>query len=662
MKQLTVALAGNPNVGKSTIFNALTGLHQHTGNWPGKTVALAEGSLRAGDCSVHLVDLPGTYSLTAGSPEEEVARDYLLSGAADVTLAVADATCLCRNLNLILQIRQITSRLVVCVNLLDEAEKDGLEIDLAALSRLLACPVVGAAAGRGRGLAELMRAIIAQAEYTAPPGAWRVPYPAPVEKALALLPCPRYRALALLCGELAPQSEETAALSRALDSLGGLTGRDLRDAVTAARVHLAEKMGASCLRFQKPPHRRDRLLDRLLAGRLVGIPAMLLLLGAVFYLTIWGSSAPSEFLQGALFSLLEPLRGGLASLGAPPWLQGLVADGLYRTTAWVVAVMLPPMAIFFPLFTLLEDAGYLPRVAFNLDGLMCRCGGHGRQSLTMCMGFGCNACGVTGCRIIDSPRERLTAQLTNSLVPCNGRFPTLVALISLFFLGNTRGPGRRLLGAGLFLAVILFSVGMTLLTSKLLSRTLLRGQVSSFSLELPPYRLPQIGKVLVRSLLDRTLFVLGRAVTVAMPAGAVLWLLSNLAVSGRPLLAVLAGFLQPLGDLMGLDGMVLLAFFLAFPANEIMLPVLAMGYLSTSVMADIGTARLGQVLALHGWSWQTAVCAAVLCLMHLPCGTTCLTLLKETGSKKWTLVGMLLPLSMGILLCCMLHGLFCIFA
>ena len=444
--------------------------------------------------------------------------------------------------------------------------------------------------------------------------------------------------------------------------MGGLTGRDLRDAVTAARVQLAEEMGASCLRFQKPPHRRDRLLDRLLAGRLVGIPAMLLLLGAVFYLTIWGSSAPSEFLQGALFSLLEPLRGGLASLGAPPWLQGLVADGLYRTTAWVVAVMLPPMAIFFPLFTLLEDAGYLPRVAFNLDGLMCRCGGHGRQSLTMCMGFGCNACGVTGCRIIDSPRERLTAQLTNSLVPCNGRFPTLVALISLFFLGNTSGPGRRLLGAGLFLAVILFSVGMTLLTSKLLSRTLLRGQVSSFSLELPPYRLPQIGKVLVRSLLDRTLFVLGRAVTVAMPAGAVLWLLSNLAVSGRPLLDVLAGFLQPLGDLMGLDGMVLLAFLLAFPANEIMLPVLAMGYLSTSVMADIGTARLGQVLALHGWSWQTAVCAAVLCLMHLPCGTTCLTLLKETGSKKWTLVGMLLPLSMGILLCCMLHGLFCIFA
>ena len=351
---------------------------------------------------------------------------------------------------------------------------------------------------------------------------------------------------------------------------------------------------------------------------------------------------------------------GLSVLGAPEWLRGLLCDGIYRTTAWVVAVMLPPMAIFFPLFTLLEDAGYLPRVAFNLDGLFCRCGGHGRQSLTMCMGFGCNACGVTGCRIIDSPRERLTAQLTNSLVPCNGRFPTLVTLLTLFFLGNTAGPLRRLLGAGLFLAIIVFSVLVTLLSSKLLSRTLLRGEVSSFSLELPPYRLPQVGRVLVRSLLDRTLFVLGRAVTVAVPAGALIWVLAHLTVSGRPLLTVLADFLQPLGGLMGLDGMVLLAFLLAFPANEIMLPILAMGYLSTSVMAEVDTLRLGAVLLSHGWSWQTAVCAAVLCLFHLPCGTTCLTLLRETGSKKWTLVGMLLPLFWGLFTCCLLHGLFCI--
>ena len=658
MKEITVALAGNPNVGKSTVFNALTGLHQHTGNWPGKTVASAEGGFRSGDYAVRLVDLPGTYSLSADSPEEEVTRDFLLSGTADVTLAVVDATCLQRNLNLVLQIREITPRLVVCVNLLDEAEKDGAEVDLETLSRLLACPVVGAAARSGRGLGELTAAVTAETECDKPCDTWRISYPAPIETALSLLPCQRHRGLALLCGETQPSPEEQAALQQALIHLDGLADQALRDTVTAARVRQAEQMGAACLRRKKTPHRRDRQLDKLLTGRLVGIPAMLLLLGAVFYLTIWGANAPSELLQTTLFSLLEPLKNGLASLGAPEWLQGLIADGLYRTTAWVVAVMLPPMAIFFPLFTLLEDAGYLPRVAFNLDGLMCRCGGHGRQSLTMCMGFGCNACGVTGCRIIDSPRERLTAQLTNSIVPCNGRFPTLVVFISLFFLGNTAGPGRRLLAAAVFLGIILFSVGMTLLCSKLLSVTLLRGQVSSFSLELPPYRPPQIGRVLVRSLLDRTLFVLGRAVTVAAPAGALIWILANLTVSGQPLLTVLSDFLQPLGGVMGLDGMVLLAFLLAFPANEIMLPVLAMGYLSTSTMLEVEADRLGQVLTAHGWSWQTAVCATVLCLLHLPCGTTCLTLLKETGSKKWTLVGMLLPLCMGILLCCLLNALF----
>ena len=661
MKEITAALAGNPNVGKSTVFNALTGLHQHTGNWPGKTVASAEGRFRAGDTAIRLVDLPGTYSLSADSPEEEVTQSYLLSGAADVTVAVADATCLARNLSLALQIRQITSRLVLCVNLLDEAEKEGVETDLSALSQLLACPVIGAAARSGQGLEELTEALIETAARPELPDSWHIPYPAPIEAALALLPCPHHRGLLLLCEEAEPRPEEEVPLAQAREALGPLTGRPLRDAVTAARVRRAEAIAAACQRWRKPPHRLDRRLDKIFASRLWGLPAMLLLLGAVFYLTIWGANAPSAFLQKTLFSLLEPLRGSLSALGAPPWLRDLLSDGVYRTTAWVVAVMLPPMAIFFPLFTLLEDAGYLPRVAFNLDGLFSRCGGHGRQSLTLCMGFGCNACGVTGCRIIDSPRERLTAQLTNSLVPCNGRFPTLTALITLFFLGNAARPGRRLLGAGLFLCAILFSVFMTLLSSKLLSRTLLRGEVSSFSLELPPYRLPQVGKVLVRSLLDRTLFVLGRAVTVAMPAGALIWILAHLTVSGRPLLAILANFLQPLGSLMGLDGMILLAFLLAFPANEIMLPILAMSYLSTSAMTEVDTARLGAILLSHGWSWQTAVCALVLCLFHLPCGTTCLTLLKETGSKKWTLVGMLLPLGLGIFSCLLLHGAFCLF-
>ena len=397
-------------------------------------------------------------------------------------------------------------------------------------------------------------------------------------------------------------------------------------------------------------HSRDRKLDRLLTSRKTGIPAMLLLLAGIFYLTIWGANYPSELLSKWLFSLQEPLRGLLSF--APWWLQGAVVDGVYRTVAWVVSVMLPPMAIFFPLFTLLEDAGYLPRVAFNLDRFFCAAGAHGRQSLTMCMGFGCNACGVTGCRIIDSRRERLVAILTNSFVPCNGRFPTLIALISLFFLGGAAGAARSLLATGLFLAAIVFSVAMTLLASRLLTATLLRGETSSFSLELPPYRLPQFGRVLVRSLLDRTLFVLGRAVTVAAPSGLLIWILANVTVGDTSLLAALASFFDPLGRLMGLDGMILLAFLLGFPANEIVLPILLMGYLQTgSLTAYEGLDQLRQILLANGWTGVTALCTMLLCLLHFPCGTTCLTIYRETGSMKWTAVGFWLPTLMGMTMC-----------
>ena len=588
MKEITAALAGNPNVGKSTVFNALTGLHQHTGNWPGKTVSSAEGGFRVGDTAVRLVDLPGTYSLSADSPEEEIARDYLLSGAADVTVAVADATCLARNLSLVLQIRQITPRLVLCVNLLDEAEKEGVETDLSGLSQMLSCPVIGTAARSGRGLSALAAALVEEAARPETPDSWRIAYPAPVEAALSILPCPRHRGLLLLCEEVPPRPEEESALARARETLGSLTGRPLRDAVTAARVRRAEAVAAACQRWRKPPHRLDRRLDRLFTGRLVGLPAMLLLLGAVFYLTIWGAAAPSAFLQKLLFSLLEPLGRGLSALGAPEWLRGLLCDGIYRTTAWVVAVMLPPMAIFFPLFTLLEDAGYLPRVAFNLDGLFCRCGGHGRQSLTMCMGFGCNACGVTGCRIIDSPRERLIAALTASLVPCNGKFPTLIALITLFFVGRQQGLWASLAGTGLLLLVLVAGAAATLLCSRLLSATVLRGMPSSFTLELPPFRRPRVGQVIVRSVLDRTLFVLGRAAAVSAPAGAVIWLLANVTVGEITLLARCTAFLDPFARLFGMDGVILMAFLLGWPANEIVLPVMLMGYLAQGSLVELG--------------------------------------------------------------------------
>lgn len=676
MSEIKIALAGNPNVGKSTVFNALTGMKQHTGNWPGKTVAVAQGEYTYKNEKYSLIDLPGTYSLTAHSKEEEVTRDFLCFGDSQAVIVVCDGSCLERNLNLVLQILEIKSKVVVCVNLLDEAAKRGIHPDLKELSCLLGVPVVGTSARSGDGLDDLCEAVKEVCEKEAVKPVLHVKLTPIIEKSLKriteyikaspdLPPCgERFLAIHLLTSDkeaikIYSPSEELLELcknERNFLSENGITKSKLDDTIINRTIETAEEIASAVVKDNMGrSDEKDRKLDRIFLGKFTAIPIMLLLLAGIFWLTIVGANVPSQFLSNVLFKFGDLLRTALTSLNLPDWFIGITLDGGYRVLAWVVSVMLPPMAIFFPLFTLLEDFGYLPRVAFNLDGAFKKCKSCGKQSLTMCMGFGCNAVGVVGCRIIDSPRERLIAIITNSLVPCNGRFPTVIALISMFFVGTTAGVGRSFLSAGMLMLVILFCVFMTFLSSRVLSSTILKGVPSSFTLELPPYRKPQVGKVIVRSIFDRTLFVLGRAAAVAAPAGVIIWLISNVHIGGESLLTVFSNALDPIGALMGLDGVILLAFILGFPANEIVLPIMIMAYLETGTIQEMTSLpQMYELLSANGWTALTAVCTLLFSLMHWPCSTTCLTIYKETGSLKWTAISILTPTLMGFLLCTLL--------
>ena len=690
---LTIALAGNPNVGKSTVFNALTGMRQHTGNWAGKTVANASGTFTHRNIDFTLVDIPGTYSLMASSPDEEAAREFICFGQPDCIIVVLDATCLERNLNLAIQILEVNKKAVICVNLLDEAAKKGIQIDLDELSLYLGVPVVGTAARSGEGLDELKDAVFDVATGERKVFGTKIKYNSNLEKAITKLEniiedsklfddktfsylSKRFLALRLIdCDKKLDNSikeyfnfslVEHKTINKAFTEIHneleniGMKQDDIRDIIVEGIVAKAQEIYAHCTCLcNKCYSRCDRQLDKILTSKLTGIPIMLLLFGVIFYITISGANYPSELLSMAFSKVQEWLYGLFDLLHSPPFLKGLLIDGMFKTLSWVVAVMLPPMAIFFPLFTLLEDFGYLPRVAFNMDRFFAKSGTSGKQSLTMLMGFGCNACGVTGCRIIESPRERIIATVTNNFVPCNGRFPTLIAIITMFFATGISLPFRSLVSAGLLLTVIVFGVVVTLLVSKLLSATLLKGLPSSFTLELPPYRRPQICKTIVRSLLDRTIFVLLRAMCVAAPAGIVIWLMSNIMINGESLCVIISNFLQPLGSLMGLDGVILLAFILGFPANEIVIPIIIMIYTASGTLVEYDSlSSLYNLFVENGWTWVTALCTMIFSLMHFPCSTTCLTIYKETKSLKWTLLSFILPTILGILLCMSINAIF----
>ncbi len=669
-----IALAGNPNVGKSTVFNGLTGMHQHTGNWPGKTVANVQGVCKTPQHRHILVDIPGTYSLMAHSAEECIARDFICFGNPDAVVLVCDATCLERNLNLVLQTMEIASRVVVCVNLLDEAARHHITVDIPKLSKLLGVPVVGITAREHDDLHRLIQAVDTVLETTPKP--FRIPYPPAIEDAIkplvtSLRPhCdkPHARWLALKLLENSPELSEQIAAAYGTDLLtdptvlnaitdaetlleeNNITKDRFLDLVASASVKQAEHIAKQVVTYPTTKRHEGRL-DRFLTGRITGYLMMILLAAFILWLTIVGANYPSELLSKGLFWVQNQLTELFSALNAPSWLHGALVLGVYRVLAWVISVMLPPMAIFFPLFTLLEDVGYLPRIAYNLDKPFARCNACGKQALTMCMGFGCNAAGVVGCRIIDSPRERLLAVLTNSFVPCNGRFPTLITLIGIFFI-TTGGVVATLSSALLLTAMILLGVFATFAATKLLSCTVLKGVPSAFTLELPPFRKPQIGKVIWRSIWERTIFVLGRAAAVAAPAGLFIWLTANIYISGNSLLQIGADCLEPLGRLMGMDGVILVAFILGFPANEIVLPIILMAYMASGTLTDIhDLSALRDILVLNGWTPLTAVSMMIFSLFHWPCSTTLLTVHKETGSLKWTALAALFPTTLGTTLC-----------
>ena len=676
----TAAIAGNPNVGKSTLFNSLTNGRQHTGNWTGKTVSCAYGFCRSASHSYMLVDIPGTYSLLSHSPEEEAARNFLLFGGADAVVAVCDASCLERSLNLVLQILEITKNVLVCVNLLDEADRKGISIDLEKLSLLLGVPVIGTVAQDRRSRSRFLEGLD-QLIANPPASPLQPVYSPAIEEAVSMLlpqadawlnqqesACslpPRWLALRLLEGlplskgsaspeahSLVKRVEEARSMLRDL----GISQEEFMDRLVEGLMRTAESIARETVTFSRTGQSRlDRRLDRIFTSRLTGYPVMAGLLALIFWLTLTGANYPSALLSRFFFKIQELLDLGLDMIGTPWWIHRPLIDGIYRVLAWVVSVMLPPMAIFFPLFTLLEDSGFLPRIAYNLDKPFMRCRACGKQALTMAMGFGCNAAGVVGCRIIDSPRERLIAMLTNSFVPCNGRFPTLTALITMFFAGTAGGLISSLSSALLLTLFVLLGIGASFASSWLLSRTVLKGLPSSFTLELPPYRRPQVGRILLRSLFDRTIFVLGRAACIAAPAGLLIWLMANTELEGISLLMHCCAFLDPLGRALGMDGVILAAFLLGLPANEIVLPLILMAYLSQGTILEFDSlTQLNELLTANGWTWITALCTMVFSLMHWPCSTTLLTIKKESGSWKWTALAFFLPTAWGMGICFLL--------
>jgi ferrous iron transport protein B len=584
-----VVLLGNPNVGKSTVFNSITGKHQHTGNWSGKTVdCVCETYLKNKD--IKIVDLPGIYSLSSANAEERCSRDFIINHKNALVIIVVDGNCICKSLNLIEEASAVTSNIVVCINQYKSAEKSGIYIDLDKMKSLLKLPVITSEASEKSGVAEIEQAI------------------------------------------------------------------DLNTNIIN-HIPIIHKIRINRDEFfnnvvKEKDNALQRKLDKIFTSKITGIPIMIIMLAIVLYITIIGANYPSEWLSNIFGIGGEYLKEFLESTSIPFWLCSLITDGMYRTVTWVIAVMLPPMALFFPIFALLENFGYLPRVAFNLDNIFRKANCSGKQALCMCSAFGCNACGVTGCRIIENKNQRLNAILTNNFVPCNGRFPTLIAIITIFMTSMFNSFFKSLYSALILTGFIVISIMVSMVWSYVLSKTLLKNNESELVMEMPKYKKPKILKTIYESVKNRAVFVLLRALAVALPAGALIWICANINIGENTILSQIVNFLDPVGKAFGLDGEILIGFILGFPANEIVIPIVLMAYSGSSVMVDYSSIdELGKLLLANGWTIKTAVCMITLVLMHYPCSTTCLTIYKETKSILWTLFAIVMPTVTGLVIC-----------
>ena len=642
---IKVALIGNPNVGKSTLFNELTGLHQHTGNWTGKTVDTMVGYKKYKNNVFEIYDLPGTYSLIPHSEEERVTSDFILSKNYDIALVVCDPMCLERNLNLVLQTLEVTNKVVVCINLLDEAKKNKITIDFNLLSNKLDVNVVGISAREKEGINELLESLLNIKESN-----FKFEYNSKMEDSINIInkyTLSKFESIKTII------ENNRANLIFEIDQINKYLFENNINFNDEINYTISMKTKDIANKVTNKEYKKKRFnLDKILTNKITGIPIMIIMLMIIFWISIVGANYPSNLLFNLFNTIGEYIKEVCISLNIPKFIYLPLLDGVYKVLTWVVSVMLPPMAIFFPLFTLLEDFGILPRIAFNLDGYFEKNNMCGKQALTMCMGIGCNAVGVTGARIIDSKKDRLLAIITNSFIPCNGRFPTLIAIFTIFFSITNNSIINTTINVILLTIVILFSIFVTFIMSKLLTKTFIKGEDSFFILELPPYRKPKIIKTLIRSLFDRTLKILIRAIIVAAPAGLIIWLLTNISVNNISILNYISNFLNPIGVLLGLDGVILTGFLLGFPANEIVLPIIIMGYMSSNVMVDVNNFEvIKNIFINNGWNVITAICMIIFIVFHFPCSTTLITIYKETKNIKYTILSFLLPLAIGILLC-----------